>query len=222
MHVEEAIRSRYSTRGFLPNPVSKESLAHILEVAARAPSGNNTQPWKVYVIQGPAKDALTEAALRARESDQRPEREYASNPRPLPEPYKSRSRQNGIALYTALGIGRHDNSSQNAQQRLNYHFFGAPVGMFFFIDRHMETGNWLDYGMFIQNVMLAARGVGLHTCPQGAWTNFHPTVREHLGAPASEMLVCGMSIGYEDPNHLANRLKVPRESLESFSRWVGF
>lgn len=220
MHVDEAITSRYSARAFLPRPVARADVEHVLRVASRAPSGNNTQPWRVYVVSGAARDALCDAVLEARERAPWPEREYRSHPSPLPEPYRGRSRSNGVALYTLLGIERGDREAHHAQQRRNYRFFDAPVGLFFFIHRFLERGNWLDYGMFVQNVMLAARGRGLHTCPQGAWANFHPIVRRHVGAGEDELLLCGMALGYADPDAPVNHLEVPREPPGEFTRWV--
>ncbi len=219
--VEEAIRSRRSIRAFLPTPVPPEHVEEILALATRAPSGNNTQPWKVYVVQGEARDALSRAVLEARESEPWPEREYHYTPSPLPEPYRTRSRTSGRALYELAGVPRGDREAHHAQQRRNYLFFGAPVGLFFFMDRFLLHGSWLDCGMFIQNVMLAARARGLDTCAQGAWANFHPLVRAHVGAGEEELLICGMSLGYADPVAPVNRLETEREPLERFVRWRG-
>lgn len=220
MNIEQAISSRYSTRAFLPTPVPDADIEAVLDLARQAPSGNNTQPWRVYVVTDSARDAVCEAVLEARETMPRPEREYRSNPSPLPDAYRARSRQSGIALYTLLGIAKGDDDAHHEQQRRNYRFFDAPAGMFFFIDRRAQWGNWLDYGMFLQNIMLAARSRGLHTCPQGAWANFHSVVRAHVGAPDDEMLVCGMAIGYADPRAPVNSLEVPREPVSAFTTWV--
>ena len=222
MEVDEAMTSRRSVRAFLPRAVPRSDIEHILEVASRAPSGNNTQPWRVYVVTGAARDAVCSAVLEAREGARRPEREYRSRPAQWPEPYRARSRQNGIALYTLLGIAKGDVDAHHRQQRRNYRFFDAPVGLFFFIDRALERGSWLDYGMFVQSVMMAARARGLHTCAQGAWANFHPVVREHVGAGESELLVCGMALGYADPHAPVNAFEVPREPVAGFTRWVGW
>jgi len=220
VHVDEAIVSRSSVRAFLPKPVPRSDVEHILEVARRAPSGNNTQPWRVYVVSGTARDQLSQAVLEAREERPWPEREYRSSPRPLPDPYKARSRTNGIALYKLLGIEKGDQAGHHRQQRRNYLFFDAPVGLFFFVDRTLQWGNWLDYGMFIQTVMLAARGRGLHTCPQGAWANFHPVVRQIVGAEENELLICGMALGYADTEAPVNSHTVERERLDSFVTWM--
>jgi len=219
--VAEAIRSRHSVRAFRPDPIPRETVTSLLALAARAPSGNNTQPWKVYVIEGRAKAALTAEVLHWREHEPRPPREYHYSPSPLPEPYRARSRQNGIALYRLLGIARGDEAAHHAQQRRNYAFFGAPLGLFVFVDRDLERGSWLDCGMFLQSLMLAARGHGLHTCPQACWASFHAVVRRHVGARASELLLCGVSLGYADETDPVNSLAVPRAPLEEFVRWVG-
>lgn len=194
----------------------------MLQVAGHAPSGQNAQPWKVYVCQGGVRDRLSEAVLQAREERPWPARQWRSAPKQMGEPYASRRKQNGIALYTLLGIERGDKAGHHRQQRRNYEFFGAPVGLFFFVDDHLEMGSWLDCAFFIQNVMIAARAVGLDTCAQGCWTNFHPIVRAHLGVPDNETLICGMSFGYADPNAVVNQLEVPRASLENYTRWLGF
>jgi len=220
VHVDEALRSRASIRAFSPARVSRTDIEHILDVARRAPSGNNTQPWRVYVVSGRARVRLCNAVLAAREGRPWPEREYRSRPRPLPEPYRSRSRRNGIALYQLLGIEKGDEDGHHRQQRRNYLFFDAPVGLFFFIDRTLEWGSWLDYGMFVQSVMLAARGRGLHTCPQGAWANFHPVVRAHVGASEDELLVMGMALGYADDTAGVNALAVEREAVGTFATWL--
>ncbi|MGK0170467.1 MAG: nitroreductase [Gammaproteobacteria bacterium] len=219
MNVDEAITTRHSVRAFLPTPVPDTDIEHILNVASHSPSGNNTQPWRVYVVTGGARERVCSAVLEARENAPRPEREYRSNPAPLPEPLKARSRQNGIALYTLLGVEKGDQAAHHAQQRRNYRFFDAPVGLFFFIDRRLERGNWLDYGMFVQSVMLAARGRGLQTCAQGAWANFHPVVRACVGASDDELLICGMALGYADESAPVNALEVPREPSSVFARW---
>ncbi len=222
MDAEQALTSRRSIRAFTDQPVPRELIEHVLRVAGRAPSGQNAQPWKVYICQGAQKDALSQAVIEARAKKPWPEREYRSTPPRMGEPYAARRKQNGIALYTLLGIRKGDSEAHDVQQRRNYLFFDAPIGLFFFVDSHLEMGSWLDCAFFIQNVMTAARSVGLDTCAQGCWTNFHPIVRAHLGAAQSETLICGMSLGYVDETALANRLEVPREPTDAYARWVGF
>ena len=223
MHVDEAIGSRRSVRAFLSTPVPRETVEDILKLATRAPSGTNMQPWHVYACAGAVKDALS-ADVRAsyRNGGGGHEAEFSYYPDDFPEPYRSRRREVGWALYGLLGIGKGDREASQRQHGRNFLFFGAPVGLFFFIDRRLKVGSWLDYGMFIENVMLAARGRDLHSCPQAAWPRYHKLVRQHLGVPESEVLVCGMSLGYEDPEAVENGLRTEREPVASFAGFVGF
>src|SRR5690606_32546114 len=172
--IDHAITSRRSVRAFLPTPVGRQTIAEILEVAARAPSGTNMQPWKTYVVTGRTRRAISEAILQ---SGIRAERavwdEYRYYPTQFFEPYLSRRRAVGFALYRLLGIGRRDVERMRAQHDRNFVFFDAPVGMIFTIDRRLEKGSWIDYGMFLENVAIAARARGLHTCPQAAFAPYH-------------------------------------------------
>ena len=222
MDVIEAIESRRSVRGFLDKPVPRATVEDILRVAARAPSGTNMQPWKVVVVAGERKARLTETVLAAMETGGAGEREYKYYPDTFPPVYADRRREIGWALYGLLGIGKGDREGSRTQQLRNYKFYGAPVGLFFFIDRELELGSWLDFGMFIENVMLAARAHGLHTCPQVAWCNQHALVRRVLEVPDDQALVCGMSLGHEDPDWPANMLETPRVPVAEFARFVGF
>jgi len=214
MDVLEAMATRRSVRGFLPDPVPRETIEAILSAAARAPSGSNIQPWHVRVTTGAEKAALTAAVHAAHDAGDKVEREYHYYPRVWREPYYARRRATGWGLYGLLGIGKTDRAAMHRQHGRNYDFFGAPVGLFFSMDRDMEQGSWLDFGMFLQNVMLAARGFDLHTCPQAAWCDFHPIVRAHLGIPDDRILICGMSLGREDRDAVANRLVTAREPLD--------
>ncbi len=222
--VDEAITSRRSIRAFLPTPVPKETLVDILRVASRAPSGTNTQPWKVHVLTGAARERLSAAikaafddpAERARHSE-----EYAYYPTQWQAPYIDRRRKVGWDLYGLLGIGKTDKERMHAQHGRNYAFFDAPVGLIFTIDRVMQQGSWLDYGMFLQNIMVAARGRGLDTCPQAAFTQFHRIIEQQLGLGPDEMVVCGMSLGYADPAAVENTLVTEREPVEGFTRFHG-
>lgn len=220
MSVEEAITGRRSIRAYLKRPVPRETLEKVLTIANRAPSGSNIQPWKVYVLEGEAKDRLTSALMAAHNAGAPPEREYNYYPEKWREPYLARRRACGFGLYKVLGIGRDDKAKMHAQHGQNFVFFGAPVGLIFTIDRDMETGSWLDYGMFVQSVMLAARGEGLETCPQAAFAYHAPLVQKTVGIPEGEMVVCGLSLGYADPDAVVNAFVTEREPLETFVRWV--
>ncbi|WP_270936392.1 nitroreductase [Falsiroseomonas oryzae] len=216
MDVIEAMTTRRSVRGFLPDPVPRETIEAILRAASRAPSGSNIQPWHVRVTTGAEKARLS-AALRAAHAAGEPaRREYHYYPRSWREPYLARRRATGWGLYSLLGIGKGDREATAAQHARNYDFFDAPVGLFFSMDRDMEPGSWLDTGMFLQNVMLAARGFGLDTCPQAAFCDYHDIVRRELGIPDHRILLCGMALGRADPDHPANRLVTAREPLDGF------
>jgi nitroreductase len=220
--VEAAITSRRSMRAFLPTPVPRTTVERILEVASRAPSGTNTQPWKVHVLTGAAKERLARAVRAA--YDDPVERathteEYAYYPTEWVSPYVDRRRKVGWDLYGLLGIGKADKARMHEQHGRNYAFFDAPVGLIFTIDRVMRQGSWLDYGMFLQNVMVAARAHGLHTCPQAAFTQFHRVIERELALPEGEMVVCGMSLGHADPDAPENRLVTEREPVSGFARF---
>ncbi len=225
--VDAAITSRMSVRAFLPTPVPRATIEHVLDVARRAPSGTNTQPWKVYVLQGASRDALVEKvcaahdALRADPALAAVYKEaYDYYPETWVSPYIDRRRENGWGLYGLLGITRGDKDRMHAQHQRNFRFFDAPVGLMFTLDRVMGRGSLVDYGMFMQNIMVAARGQGLHTCPQAAWNGYARIILPHIGAGEDEMLVCGMSLGHADPAHVVNGFHTPREPVASFTRWL--
>jgi nitroreductase len=221
--VDEAIATRRSIRRFLPTPVPAETVEAILDVAARAPSGTNMQPWRGYALAGAARDALVtavQAAFDARDPGHAQEVQYY--PDAFFEPYLSRRRAVGWELYGLLGIARGEAEKMQAQHRRNFQFFDAPVGLIFTIDRRLATGSWLDYGMFLGNVMVAARGRGLDTCAQAAWTHFHRAIRPVLGLPEEEVVVCGMALGYADPEAPENTLLTSRVPARSFTRFEGF
>lgn len=220
--VEEAIASRRSIRRFLPTPVSRETVTELLALASRAPSGTNIQPWKVTVIGGETKAALSAAILEAYDGGEKHEREYNYYPLEFPEPYLSRRRKIGWDLYGLLGIKKGDKEKMHAQHGRNFLFFDAPVGMIFTIDRMLEIGSWLDFGMFLENIMIAARGKGLHTCPQAAFANYHRIIRERLGIPEDEVVICGMSLGYADHAAPENALVTEREPVENFATFIDF
>ncbi|WEF33129.1 nitroreductase [Pseudoduganella chitinolytica] len=221
--VDAAIVSRRSIRAFLPTPVARDDIAAILEVARRAPSGTNTQPWKVYVLTGAARDGLCDAVTAAYldpEQNARHKEEYAYYPREWKSPFIDRRRKVGWDLYALLGLTRDNKEGMAAQHARNFRFFDAPVGLIFTIDRLMEQGSWLDYGMFLQNIMVAARGRGLDTCPQAAWTQFHRIIAERLALPDNEMVVCGMALGVADRSKVENGLETEREALENFVSFI--
>jgi nitroreductase len=222
--VDTAITSRRSVRAFLATPVARETIEDILAVASRAPSGTNTQPWKVRVLTGAAKAALSrdiraaydDPAERAQHKE-----EYAYYPTEWVSPYIDRRRKVGWDLYGLLGIGKTDKARMHEQHGRNYAFFDAPVGLIFTIDRVLRQGSWLDYGMFLQNVMVAARARGLDTCPQAAFTQFHRIIARHLGIDEGrEMVVCGMSLGHADPHAVENTLVTERAPVAEFVRFV--
>jgi len=220
---EAAVASRRSVRAFLPTPVPRATIERILAVASRAPSGTNTQPWKVYVLTGERLGSLSKklvAAYDDPEESARHSEEYPYYPTEWVSPYIDRRRKVGWDLYGLLGIGKTDKARMHAQHRRNYEFFGAPVGLMFTIDRILRQGSWLDYGMFIEGVMVAARAHGLDTCPQAAFTPFHRIVTEAIGAPASEQLVCGMSLGWADASAIENTLVTEREPVTGFARFL--
>ena len=221
--VDAAITSRRSIRAFLPTPLAREDIEQLLQVAARAPSGTNTQPWKVYVLTGEKKQLLSERILAAHTDPEQAglhTEEYAYYPREWVSPYVDRRRKVGWDLYALLGLTRENKAGMAAQHGRNYAFFDAPVGLMFTIDRVMEQGSWLDYGMFLQNIMVAARGRGLDTCPQAAFTQYHKIIREVLNLPDNEMVVCGMSLGYADPARIENTLITEREPAAHFVKFV--
>jgi nitroreductase len=221
--VDAAIESRRSLRAFLPTRVPREVVEDILRVASRAPSGTNTQPWKVTVLMGHAKTSLS-AKIRAVHDDPqelaRHSAEYAYYPTDWHSPYIDRRRKVGWDLYGLLGIGKTDKARMHRQHGRNYDFFGAPVGLMFTIDRTLRQGSWLDYGMFLENIMVAARGRGLDTCPQAAFMQFHRIITEHIGAPQTDMLVCGMSLGHADHTAIENSLVTEREPVAGFVKFL--
>jgi nitroreductase len=221
--VDRAITSRRSIRAYLPTPVPRQTIEEILAVAARAPSGTNTQPWKVHVLTGAARQRLSDRICAAHDDPaQRSQHteEYAYYPTEWRSPYVDRRRKVGWDLYSLLGITKTDKARMHAQHARNYAFFDAPVGLIFTIDRVMQQGSWLDYGMFLQSIMVAARGRGLDTCPQAAFTQFHRIISEELQLPPEEMVVCGMALGHADPKAIENTLATEREPVAGFARFL--
>jgi nitroreductase len=215
-----AITGRRSIRGFLPDPVSRTTIEAILAAASRAPSGTNIQPWRVHVLTGAARQGLTEAIIAHRCHHPEPAGEYSYYPAVWREPYLGRRRKVGWELYGLLGIGKTDRAAMRAQHNRNFDFFGAPVGMMFTLDRDMGQGAFIDLGMFMQNVMIAARAFGYDTCPQAAFMSYHAIIRARLGLPDSAMVVCGMALGRADPAEAANKLTTIREPIDSFVSFI--
>lgn len=218
--VEEAIRGRQSTRAFLKTRVPRALVRRVLETAGRAPSGTNIQPWKVYVFDGKARDDITAEMCHAYDTAEEPTRPYNYYPVKWREPYIGRRRACGWGLYGTMGITREDKEGMRLQRRGNYDLFGAPVGLIFTIDKDMEVGSWLDTGMFIQSVMIAARQFGLETCPQAALANYHELLRKRLGIPDTEQVICGMALGYADPAAKVNTFRTDREPVDVFTTFV--
>jgi nitroreductase len=217
MTAAEAIASRRSIRGFLPRPVPRARLEAILALAARAPSGSNIQPWKLHAVTGPALARLGAALRAAHEAGMPAEREYEYYPTRWRDPYLARRRRVGWQLYALAGVARGDREGGLRQQGRNFDFFGAPVGLVFTIDADLEQGSWLDYGMFLQTVMIAARAEGLDTCPQAAIASYPAILRRELGIPPEQTVVCGMALGWADPAEPANALVSEREPVAGFT-----
>ena len=219
--VEQAITSRRSMRRFLSDPVPKDMVEKLLSIASRAPSGTNIQPWKVYAVAGETLSALSAAILEAYDGDDSYEREYNYYPLEFSDVQLARRRKVGWDLYGLLGIEKGNKDKMHAQHGRNFIFFDAPVGLMFTIERDLQTGSWLDYGMFLQNIMIASRGMGLHTCPQAAFANYHAIIREQLEISEDEVVVCGISLGYADPDAVENTLVTEREPVDGFTTFIG-
>jgi nitroreductase len=221
MTPEEAIRSRRSIRAFLPDPVPREAVETILELARFAPNGSNIQPWHVYVVAGETRDRVC-ADILAAEAAEEPghDEEYQYYPLDWFEPLLTRRRQLGKALYGLAGIAKGDVAAMKRQQARNYAFFDAPVGLFFSLDQRNQYGGWIDMGGFLQTAMLAARSVGLHSCPQQSFSKYHRIVRRHVPIPEDHVLVCGMALGYADDSAAVNRLEPEKEPVEAFTTFL--
>lgn len=223
LDVIEAIRSRFSCRAFLPDPVPEATVRAILEAARLAPSGGNVQPWHVHVLTGAPLAALVDDVAAREHLIPRGEgAEYAVYPHPLGEPYQTRRHDCGAALYASLGIPREDRPARHRQFARNYRFFDAPVGLFVSVGREMGPPQWSDLGMFIQTLMLAARAHGLHTCAQEAWTAWHETLKRHLGLPDHRMVFCGLALGFADMEAPINGWRTERAEVGEFAEFRGF
>ncbi len=222
--VDNAISTRHSVRAFLNTPVSQETIKDILTVASRAPSGTNTQPWKVYVVTGQKRAEMIKRVCTAQiELFNNPAlaSEYKETFSYYPEtwisPYIDRRRENGWGLYGLLNIQKGEKEKMAAQQLRNYQLFDAPVALYFTVNKAMGIGSKMDISMMIQNVMTAAKARGLDTCPQAAWNHFHPIVMDVLQAPEDEELVCAVALGFADPDHIVNTFITPRVPVEDFA-----
>jgi nitroreductase len=221
--VDEAIRTRKSVRSFLPTPVERSTVEELLAVSSRAPSGSNIQPWRVRVIAGEVRERLTQAILDAiaRDGFNPYQREWNYYPVQWREPFLGRRRKIGWDMYGLLGVGKGDHEGTHQARLRNYEFFGAPVGMIFSLDEDLEIGSWLDLGIFLGAIMIAARGRGLDTCPQAAFADFHRIIRPMLGIPNNEIIVCGMALGHIDPAAPVNALVTERAPIADFVNFDG-
>ena len=223
MDVFEAIESRKSIRAFTDQPVEKELLDKLLQISQRSPSGTNTQPWYVYLCTGDVKQAITDDVLKmAAEGKSKKYEDYDYYPPVWRDVHQARRRAVGWGLYGLLGIEKGDREGSARQGARNFKFFNAPVGLFVTVDSYVTRGSWADAGMYIQTIMLAARGLGLHTCPQAAWIPLQEPVFKHLGIPDDQELVTGMSLGYADKDAIENTLVSEREDVSNVARFVGF
>jgi len=219
MELRETMLQRKSTRAFLEKPVELEKIQAILELARHAPSGVNTQPWEVAVVQGKMKQSLDKQLEQAFRSGEKSNMDYQYYPKKWQEPFKGRRKACGLKMYSTLGISRDDKQRQMDQWAANYRAFDAPVALFFFLNEDAEQGSYLDYGMFLQSVMLAAVEQGLATCPQAALTEYPHIVKQALGRESHSVLICGMALGYEDKNALVNSYRTEREDYMTFTQF---
>ena len=223
-NVDAAITSRHSVRAFLHQSVDPQMIKDILAVASRAPSGTNTQPWKVYVVSGKKRDEMVERVCNAQlelyvqpELAQQHQENFAYYPEKWISPFIERRRENGWGLYGLLNIQKGEKDKMAQQQLRNFQLFDAPVGLYFTVNKAMGIGSKMDIAMMIQNVMIAAKARGLDTCPQAAWNHFHSIVMDVLNAPEDEELVCTVALGYADPEHIVNSFITPRIAVEEFT-----
>lgn len=221
---DDAIASRRSVRAFLPDPVPRETVERLLRLASRSPSGTNVQPWKVRVVAGDKRLALSRALQQAIDADgpDAHKREWNYYPQRWREPYLARRRKIGWDMYALVGVAKGDFEGTERQRRRNFDFFDAPVGMIFTLDEDLEIGSWLDLGIFLGAIMIAARGEGLDTCPQAAFAEMHSVIRRELAIPDDEIVICGMALGYADEAAPVNRLVTERAALGDFATFDGF
>ena len=221
--VDDAINTRQSVRAFLPTPVDRATVEQLLKLSARSASGSNIQPWRIRVIAGDIKERLTQAIFDAvaRDGFEPYQREWNYYPVNWREPFLGRRRKIGWDMYNLLGVAKGDFEGTQQARLRNYEFFGAPVGMIFTLDEDLEIGSWLDLGIMIGAVMIAARGHGLDTCPQAAFADFHSIIRPMLGIRENEIIICGMALGYADPDAPVNKLETERAAVAEFTTFDG-
>lgn len=219
MDTIDAIKGRSSIRAFLDKPVNRKTVEQILEIARWAPSSSNIQPWQITVVTGDSKVRLSEAIIHEIENDAKPHPEVTRYPDDWFEPYKTRRFSCGMALYKSQDIGHDDTEARRQAWIRNYRFFGAPVGLLFFINRKLGPGAWMDVGMFMQNIMLVAHNQGLGTCAQASLTDYPDAIRSILGTPDEHTLICGMSLGYPDINAPVNQYRLDREDVNKIYTW---
>lgn len=221
---DEAIASRRSVRAFLPEPVPRETVERLLRLASRSPSGTNVQPWKVRVVAGEKRQALSRAIQQAidAEGPEAHKREWNYYPQRWREPYLSRRRKIGWDMYSLLGVAKGDFEGTERHRRRNFDFFDAPVGMIFTLDEDLEIGSWMDLGIFLEAIMIAARSHGLHTCPQAAFADYHAVIRRELAIPEREIVICGMALGHADESQPVNALVTERAGPAEFATLDGF
>jgi nitroreductase len=221
--IDAAINTRQSVRAFLPAPVARDTVEMLLKLAARSASGSNIQPWRIRVVGGNVKTRLEKAIVDAVESDgfEPYQREWNYYPVNWREPFHGRRRKIGWDMYSLLGVAKGDFEGTQSARMRNYEFFGAPVGMIFTLDEDLEIGSWLDLGIYLGSLMIAARGHGLHTCPQAAFADFHKIIRAQLGIPEKEIIICGMALGHIDPDAPVNRLVTERAPLADYASFDG-
>ena len=221
--VSEAIDTRLTCRAFTNELPNRNIITSIIERAKRAPSGGNLQPWRIWVVSGqPLEEFKKDIAEKIKDNPMGEGTEYNIYPPNLKEPYESRRREVGRSMYEVLNIPKEDKAGRMKQFMRNFEFFGAPIALFFAIDREMQEGQWSDLGMFIQSVMLLAREEGLHTAPQEAWAIWYKTVNKFLDIPEELMLFCGMGIGFADENDPINTFRSKREEIDDFADFIGF
>ncbi len=221
--VDEAILTRKSVRAFLPTPVERSTVEELLALASRSASGSNIQPWRVRVVAGEARDRLVKAIFdaAARDGLDAYKREWNYYPVRWREPFLGRRRKIGWDMYSLLGVPKGDFEGTQRARLRNFEFFGAPVGMIFTLDENLEIGSWLDLGIYLGAVMIAARGRGLHTCPQAAFADFHEIIRPVLNIPDNEIIICGMALGHIDPDAPVNALTTERAPISDFMTFEG-
>ncbi len=224
MHAYEAMMTRRSIRNFLPDPVPRATIERIVTAALRAPSGHNTQPWKLYAVAGRVREELVAELLATARSEPWEQRkpEYDYYPTTWVEPFQSRKRALGFGLYKSLGIERGDIAGRERQMHENFKFFGAPVGLFVTFDRRMATGTFMDIGMFIESLMIGARAEGLHTCGQAIFTWVHDVVRKHVPIPPVELLACGIALGKANPSAPENAFPLDKLAVADVASFHGF